>query len=62
MNCPFLEDLKSGKIVCDSGYDRSHNSKQCPTKIFNQCQEDAYQEQLRYEKLEILKDAGLTEL
>lgn len=50
MECPFIEELKCGKIVCDKGYNKSPNAKECPTDIFNQCQEDAYQDQLKIKK------------
>jgi hypothetical protein len=42
MKCPYEEELKTGKMVCDAGYDKSQNAKQCPTAIFNWCQSYTY--------------------
>jgi hypothetical protein len=42
MKCPYEQELKTGKIVCDTGYSHTTNIKQCPTGIFNQCQSYTY--------------------
>jgi len=34
--CPFKDELKTGKMVCDFGLGDAE--KECPTDIFNQCQ------------------------
>lgn len=42
MRCPFEKELKAGTMVCDyMGCKPSVGVKQCPTDIFNRCQEDA---------------------
>lgn len=38
MDCPYKEELARGEIVCDN---EGKSGKQCPTHIFNQCQEEA---------------------
>lgn len=46
MKCPFKKELELGTMVCDAGYDKCH-SRQCPTEIFNSCQEEANNEALK---------------
>lgn len=51
MECPFKKELEEGSMVCDSGYSKC-NTPQCPTNIFNQCQEDANSNALKKSKTE----------
>jgi len=46
MKCQFEKELNEGKIVCDAEYINC-NIPQCPTNIFNKCQEDANSEALK---------------
>ena len=39
--CPYKEELKSGKIVCDfGGLSHYPEDRECPTPTFNLCQSD----------------------
>lgn len=42
--CPYKEQLLSGKLICNKGYSKcdDKNIKECPTDIFNKCQEFVY--------------------
>lgn len=51
MGCPNKEKLESGRMVCDfMGVKHPDSVIQCPTDIFNACQEEAYNESLKEHK------------
>lgn len=47
MKCPFKREIEKGTMVCDYGgqnYSDSPEVQQCPTEIFNKCQEEGSRE------------------